>query len=324
MLNRNGRFLHRFAQDYTAMHHPLCLTATLQPPAIMLQRLFLAVCLLLTATTLHAQYIKPRNRLALPSEQPMDVMIQLDQTMLESDPAAANGIVVMNAGAIGGLAGGIASEIGEARMRHHLDPVLARLRQEMPSRNYTELLEAALRDKLAGTLQIGDIRILPKPVDGAPTTWTPSANNRRLLQVRARYTMTAGYRDLRISLDARINPPVTPALCRKDDPDFSQTLFYDVPATGIGYFSGPKDMATSWSAMSGEEAASHIEAGLEQLTAMLAWELAHKPKFGRTPGKQFEWRDGQYTTYGSVETEHDGRRWLRLRNGHLASVPVTD
>lgn len=53
--------------------------------------------------------------------------------------------------------------------------------------------------------------------------------------------MTAGYRDLRISLDARINPPVTPALCRKDDPDFSQTLFYDVPATGIGYFSGPKD-----------------------------------------------------------------------------------
>ena len=290
----------------------------------MLQRLFLAVCLLVTTTTLHAQYIKPRNRLALPLEPPMDVMIQLDQTMLESDPAASTGIVVTNAGAIGGLAGGIASEIGEARMRHHLDPVLARLRQEMPSRNYTKLLEAALRDKLASTLQIGDIHILPKSVGGGPTARMPSANNRRVLLVVARYTMTPGYRDLRVSLNTRIDPPAMPSLGRKDDPDFFQTLFYDVPASGIGYFSGPKDMATSWSTMRGEDAASHVQAGLEQLAAMLAWELAHKPKFGRISGKQFEWRDGQYTTYGSVETEHDGRRWLRLRNGHLASVPMTD
>jgi hypothetical protein len=288
----------------------------------MIRRLLPALCLLLATTTLHAQYLKPRNRLALPLEHPVDVVIQLDQTTLEADAATAVGIPGSNSGALGALAGGIAAEIGEARMRHHLDPVLARLQKEMPPQNYAALLEVELRDRLAGTLQIGAIHILPTPVDGAgPTASAPTATDRRILFVQARYAMTVGYRDLRIRLNARMNPPPTLQPGRKaTDPDFFQVMFYDVPATGIGYFSGPKDMAAAWSTMRGEDLAGHVKAGLGQLAAMLAWELARKPKFGRTPGKQFEWRDGQYGTYGSVETERDGRRWLRLRDGRLVSV----
>jgi hypothetical protein len=137
-----------------------------------------------------------------------------------------------------------------------------------------------------------------------------------LLDVDAAYYMTPYFRDFRVLLQVRLTQP------GRKEADFSQQLFYDMPAEGIGYFSGPSDMAAAWARLDGARASAHVEAGLRELARMLAYELQRSPKFGRIPGKQREWREGDFTTYGVAETGDGQRAWLRLRNGHLASVPA--
>jgi hypothetical protein len=265
--------------------------------------LFLPIMLLVSAAA-QAQYEKPRNRLQLPLSTPVTVRVALPQTQLEASDAP--GVSSAGAGPVGGA---IAATIADARMDRHLGPQLERLRAEMPPRDYTAVLAEALHAELAATegFPVAEVR-----TDAA----ADAAVEGPLLDIDAAYYMTPYFRDFRVVLRARVTRP------GRKEPDFSQQLFYDMPAEGIGYFSGPSDMAAAWSRLDGARAAAHVEAGLRGLARMLAYELRRSPKFGRIPGKQREWREGEFTTYGVVETGDGRRAWLRLRNGHLASVPA--
>jgi hypothetical protein len=256
--------------------------------------------LLLASMAVHAQYEKPRNRLQLPLSAPVTVRVALPQTRLEASDAPG-----VSSAAAGPVGGPIAATIADARMDRHLGPQLERLRAEMPQRDYAAVLVEALRTELAATpgFPVADIR-------------TDTASAGPTLQVEASYYMTPYFRDFRVVLRARLTRT------GQQEPDFSQQLFYDMPAEGIDYFSGPSDMAAAWSRLDGVRAAAHVESGLRELARMLAYELQRSPKFGRIPGKQREWREGTFTTYGVAENGHGGRAWLRLRNGHLASVPA--
>lgn len=259
--------------------------------------------MLLISATAQAQSEKPRNRLQLPLSTPVTVRVALPQTQLEASDAP--GVSTAGAGPVGGA---VAAPIADARMDRHLGPQLQRLLAEMPRRDYAVVLIEALRAELAATegFPIADVRT------GAAAD---AAVDGPLLEVDAAYYMTPYFRDFRIVLQARLTR------AGQKEPDFSQQLFYDMPAQGIDYFSGPADMAAAWARLDGAAAAAHVEAGLRELARMLAYELRRSPKFGRIPGKQREWREGQFTTYGVAETASGERVWLRLRNGHLASVP---
>lgn len=269
--------------------------------------LFLPIILptmLLISAAAQAQYEKPRNRLQLPLSTPVTVRLALPQTQLEASDAP--GVSTAGAGPVGGA---IAATIADARMDRHLGPQLLRLRAEMPPRDYAAVLAEALRAELAATegFPVADIRT------GAAAD---AAVDGPLLDIDAAYYMTPYFRDFRIVLRARLTRT------GQKEADFSQQLFYDMPAQGIDYFSGPSDMAAAWSRLDGARASAHVDAGLRELARMLAYELRRSPKFGRIPGKQREWREGQFTTYGVAETGSGERAWLRLRNGHLASVPA--
>ena len=269
--------------------------------------LFLPIILptmLLISAAAQAQYEKPRNRLQLPLSTPVTVRVALPQTQLEASDAPG-----VSSAAAGPVGGAIAATIADARMDRHLGPQLVRLRAEMPQRDYAAVLIEALRAELAATegFPVADVRTGAAAVVG---------DDGPLLEVDAAYYMTPYFRDFRIVLRARLTRT------GQKEPDFSQELFYDMPAQGIDYFSGPADMAAAWSRLDGARAAAHVEAGLRELARMLAYELRRSPKFGRIPGKQREWREGQFTTYGVAETGSGERAWLRLRNGHLASVPA--
>jgi hypothetical protein len=265
--------------------------------------IILPIMLLISAAA-QAQYEKPRNRLQLPLSTPVIVRVTLPQTQLEASDAP--GVSTAGAGPVGGA---IAATIADARMDRHLGPQLVRLRAEMPARDYAAVLVEALRTELAATegFPVADVRT------GAAAD---AAVDDPLLDVDAAYYMTPYFRDFRIVLRARLTRT------GQKEPDFSQQLFYDMPAQGIDYFSGPADMATAWARLDGARASAHVEAVLRELARMLAYELRRSPKFGRIPGKQREWREGQFTTYGVAETGSGERAWLRLRNGHLASVPA--
>lgn len=269
--------------------------------------LFLPIILptmLLISATAQAQYEKSRNRLQLPLSTPVTVRVALPQTQLEASDAP--GVSSAGAGPVGGA---IADTIADARMDRHLGPQLLRLRAEMPPRDYVAVLVEALRAELAATegFPVADVRT---------GTAAAAAVDGPLLEVDAAYYMTPYFRDFRIVLRARLTRT------GQKEPDFSQQLFYDMPAEGIGYLSGPSDMAAAWARLDGARASAHVDAGLRELARMLAYELRRSPKFGRIPGKQREWREGQFTTYGVAETGSGERAWLRLRNGHLASVPA--
>lgn len=256
---------------------------------------------LLIASTASAQYEKPRNQLQLPMPTAVTVRISLPQTRLEASSSP---------GVSSATGGAIAAAIADARMDRHLTPQLERLRTEMPSRDYAAMLADALRAEL-GTIdgfKLADVRV--------DTTDSPRTTADALLEVDAAYYMTPYFRDFRVVLQVRLGRPGV------KEPDFSQRLIYDMPAEGVGYFSGPSDMAAAWARLDGARAAAHVEAGFRELARMLAHELKRTPRFGRIPGRQREWREGEYTTYGVTEIDGGERVWLRLRNGYLASVPA--
>lgn len=264
-----------------------------------LSLLCLLPSLLLMSMTASAQFEKPRNRLQLPMSTPVTVRVSLPQTQLEasSSPGVSS--------ATGGM---VAAAIADMRMDRHLTPQLERLRVEMPARDYANLLVEALRSELTtiGAFPLSDVR-----VDG-----TTGATDGAVLDVDAMYYMTPYFRDLRVVLQVRLTRPGA------KEPEFSQRLIHDMPAEGIGYFSGPSEMAAAWARVDGARAAAHVETGLRELARMLAYELRHTPRFGRISGKQREWREGEFTTYGVAENQDGQRVWLRLRNGYLASVPA--
>lgn len=270
-----------------------------------------------SAAMAQAMIEKPRNRIALPMTVPVVVDIRMPQKEIESKPAEAYG------GALPGtIAGEISSAIARSREEKYVDPLLRRLRSEMPTRDYATILEAALRSELesAGLVRIQRIdRIGTGP--GNASAADPEA---QAFAISGSYYMTSFMRDLRVELYVRYGKRSTLASPNRDraGPEFSQRLFYDMPATGIGYFSGPAGMAEAWESLTGDQAADHVERGFRELAKMLAYELQRKPRFGRIPGKQYEWRDGQYATYGATEIREGDRAWLRMRSGALVSVPL--
>ncbi len=106
---------------------------------------------------------------------------------------------------------------------------------------------------------------------------------------------------------------------------FAQNVAYRQPRTRHGEKSGGlfgwmEVAAQDWEAVGPAEISAQIDAGVQEVAAMLAYELQRKPRFGRIPGKQYAIE----ATYAAVETRVGDRAWLRLRNGRLSSLPLSE
>ncbi|TXH72710.1 MAG: hypothetical protein E6Q88_05925 [Lysobacteraceae bacterium] len=273
---------------------------------------------LLWASGACAQWIKPTNGLALPLDAPLDIELVLPDQALgyQAHIPRPSGLSPLG------------DALGAETMRHqedkHLRPALARLNAAMTHDHRADALTAAIRREIEGTgkIKIGELRVHR----GVAVADLPRGDpDSRVLLLIARYDMEAGFMALAVSLDARYGPrSEVLALDRKPKLVFAQNIASRQPRVmhsgkSGGLFGWMQVAAQDWETTGPTAISAHIDAGLQDVAAMLAYELQRKPRFGRIPGKQY----AVETTYGVVETRIGDRAWLRLRNGRLSSLPLS-
>lgn len=275
--------------------------------------------LLLIAAPAYAQvyevWERPRNALALPISTPIAVDIYLPQKQLYALDISMNPMV-------GGLAGALIMNKADG-ISDRQDSVAGRLWAEMPGVDYGKLLHDAFL-KHVGSGQFTQIKRVtvhqatPTEVEKA----TPGDPDEQTLALVVRYYLSPALRDLRIVMAARLGPRalVTAPPRANRHPDFTQFLIYDVPGSKRT-FASEESRSAVWTDMGGDAIAGHVRAGMEDLMAMLPYELGTKPAFGRVPGKQIAWAEGQTFNYGIAVSHMGDRMLVRLRNGVLVSLP---
>jgi hypothetical protein len=277
--------------------------------------------LLVTAAPTHAQvydydhWEQPRNGLTIPVSTPVAVDIYLPQKQIYALDISTNPMM-------GGLVGALMMNKADG-INDRQDGVAARLMADMPEIDYGKLLHDAFAEHV-GPGQFAQIkritvhRSTPAEVEKA----TPGDPDEQTLSLVVRYYLSPALRDLRVVMAARLGPRalVTAPPRANRHPDFNQYLVYDVPGTKRT-FASEESRSAVWSDMGGDAIANHVRAGMEDVMAMLAYELGARPTFGRVPGKQIAWAEGQTFNYGVAESHMGDRMLVRLRNGVLVSLP---
>ncbi len=274
----------------------------------------------LCAGNASAQWIKPINGLTLPLDAPVDIELVLPSEALEYQTYIPRSSGLSPLG----------DAIGAANMHRmedkHLRPALARLNEGMTHEHRADALAAAIRRELdaSGVIKVGELRIhrgisladLPRDDPG-----------RNVLLLIARHELETGFTALAVSLDARYGPR-SEVLARGDRTPklvFAQTMTHRQPRVAHsgksgGLFGWMEVAAQDWETTGPETISRHIDAGQQEVAAMLAYELQRKPRFGRIAGKQY----AVEMTYGVIETRVGDRAWLRLRNGRISSLPLSE
>jgi hypothetical protein len=277
-----------------------------------------ALCLvaLLCIGSASAQSLyKPRNTLTLPLAEPLDIELHLKDEALGYRDYIATGT---------GLSP-IGDALAAARMRSKEDeiirPALARIQAGMTNAPRAEMLASAIRAELeaTGKVTIGTIRIHDSglPLPGVQ----PGDEARNVLLLVCHYEMDALFQGFVVGMYARYGTRAEIlASGRKQNLPFLQSLEYRETTPRGGFLSFAEDAARYWEGIGPEAIDRRIDSGLRDVAAMLAYELQHKPKFGRIAGKQF----GIGKQYAAIETERGDRAWLRVRNGQLASLPLSE
>lgn len=259
---------------------------------------------------------RPRNALTLPVSSPLAVDIYLPQEQLYALEISNNPMLV------GGLVGALIMNKNDST-NDRQDGIAGRLMADAPEVDYGQLLHDAFV-KHVGPAQFTQIkrvtvhRASPADVEKA----TPGDPDEQTLSLVVRYYLSPALRDLRIVMAARLGPRalVTAPPSTSQQPAFTQFLIYDVPGLKRT-FASEESRTAVWTGMGGGAIADHVRAGMESVMAMLAYELGTGPSFGRLPGKQIAWAEGQTFNYGVAESHAGDRMLVRLRNGVLVSLP---
>jgi hypothetical protein len=259
---------------------------------------------------------RPRNALTLPVSSPVTVDIYLPQEQLYALELSTNPMLV------GGLAGALVMNRNDS-INDRQEGIAARLMADVPEVDYDKLLNDAFVEHV-GAAQFTQIkrvtvhRASPADVEKA----TPGDPDEQTLSLVVRYYLSPALRDLRVVMAARLGPRglVTALPSAKQQPAFTQFLVYDVPGVKRA-FASEESRTAVWTEMGGGAIADHVRAGMEGVMAMLAYELGTGPSFGRLPGKQIAWAEGQTFNYGVAESHVGDRMLVRLRNGLLVSLP---
>lgn len=284
----------------------------------LLTPVFLAAALF--AGSASAQWIKPVNRLTLPLDAPVDIELVLPSEALEYQTYVPRSSGLSPLG----------DALGAANMHRmedkHLRPVVARLNAAMTHEHRADALAAAIRRELeaSGVIKIGELRIHRGVAVADLPRGDPSRN---VLLLIARHELETGFAALSVSLDARYGP-WSEVLPRDSTPKkllFAQTMTRRQPRVmhsgkSGGLFGWMEVAAQDWEKTGPETISAQIDAGQQEVAAMLAYELQRKPRFGRISGKQY----AVEMTYGVIETRVGDRAWLRLRNGRISSLPLSE
>lgn len=282
-----------------------------------MRRILICLAALLCIGTAPAQEaLKSRNRLTLPLAAPLDIEIHL-----ADDALGYREYVAMQMGI-----SPIGDALATARMRSKEDeiirPALARLQEGLSKAPRADMLAAAIRSELeaTGKVTVGTINVYEgsESVPGLQ----PGDDARNVLLLVCSYEMDAMLQAFIVSLHARYGTRAQVlSFGLKSDYAFMQALQHRESAARGGLWSFAEDAARYWEGMGPEVIDRRIDTGLRDVTAMLAYELQRKPRFGRIPGKQYA-IDKQYA---AIETERGDRAWLRVRtSGHLASLPLAE
>lgn len=268
----------------------------------------------------HAQgYLgKPHNDLRFPIETPVDVEVHLTQRDLEYQRLVYRGI------GLSPLGDALAAARLEKKETEHIDPAMAALTATPGNLGAANLLAQALREALAEVpgLTLGEMTVYDADHPPPPANAPPA--DRMVLLVRGYYSMLPMFSGFRVELQA-VYGQRSRAL--SEDPKvrnktaFLQRVFHDVGTAAPGMWTDPETTVPHWQQVGIERIREHAAEGLRETARMLAYELQRRPRTGRIPGKQYGWVDGPIINYGALETRRDGRAWLRVRNGHLVSVP---
>jgi hypothetical protein len=263
---------------------------------------------------------RPRNAVELPIAAPTTVEIYLPRQDLYAVPYNFDATLLA-----GPIAGGIAGWKQDKRNSRQ-DEVAASLQAQMPSVDYGVLLQQAF-EKYIGPAQFAVIKRVTVH-HGTPAEIKKATGDdptEQTLALVVRYYLGPSLCDLRISMSARLGPrSVVTNAPGTTAPVFSQILAYDVPG-GCGAIAHEAKQTQFWTAMGPTAISEHLRAGMDGVMVALSHALATAPRFGRIPGKPIGWGEGLYSnSVGVVEKRIDDRVLVRLRNGLLVSLPISD
>jgi hypothetical protein len=137
------------------------------------------------------------------------------------------------------------------------------------------------------------------------------------------YQFTPLFREFRVTLSAEV---IGQDAKGKPFHRFNQRLYYEVPAARLaGITKLAERNMQFWRADEGRAVRDTLAAAPAALVEMLAFDIPQTVRLGRIRGKQTYFLDpGQVSTYWVAIHEAESRQWLRLRNGYLVNLPLSD
>ena len=256
-----------------------------------------------------------------PAAPPATIEIVATQPDLAVDPIKIGGLGAMSTGAIF-LENGL-RKASEASGDRRAVP----LRSELAGHDFTARFEQALKARLAAAGLAIDVRTRrTERSDDEPLAPGEPA---RVLSMTPRHAMDSNFETLAISVDSwDLDRSLRGAGWLKQKLQGAN----DYPANRLGYSvrfrmqrlagSGASEDATRWAALGGAELAAMIDAGVDEVAAMIVHDLTPAGIADRGNRKQLgfvpfdgEPQRGRYVTV-------DGKRWLRDRRGLQAAHAI--
>lgn len=222
---------------------------------------------------------------------------------------------------MGGVASIAANAVLERQTRNSATPLFARLDEELPREQVRDFLLGQLRDG-NWRRHFPDLEAVEECAGTAQEYARTQGGEAPWLALTFRYYFSGNLSSLELEMEAEVGNGrelVTNVQGVKGPgARYTQTLDYLVSAQGLGAWITPRESAEYWTGLGVDYTAEAIRAGSAELVQMLDFELGQVPLRGRQKGAQYAHGD----SFG-VEVHRAGdRRWIRIRNGRVASVRI--
>jgi len=228
------------------------------------------------------------------SGQPFELTISIPQPKLVVQKFEGGGVSL--------IADAISSGLHERRVEAQQGGV-SRLGSRIIELELPRLLQSAADRHLADVLDLV----------AAPAAAT------RQLTVRFEYYLTWELRRLQLRMTAESRAvDASP----DDKPAFHQRLYFDIHAPKMTGRHKDDQYMGYWSGLESEPLRRELERGIDQLFAMLAYDVPRNFEIGHRKGRRYGTSDMDLQLVGLSIHELDGRRWVRATNGYLVNIPI--
>jgi hypothetical protein len=251
-------------------------------------------------------------------------------------PSNLSNAMGSSGGAIGSIIGSIAdASIDNARAKKAesaVKPIRDALIDYQPGNVLAADLQKALATVPGASPSHVDVRQVIDPETTAK--WINGSGNASVLLVTLNYKLSPNFDSIVISAEASLHAGGNRlANIAQTKPDLPPLVYYNdlsttVALPGLNGPQSPEGMVTLWAADGGQPARTALNAGLQELAAMIAYDLtAPAPLDGKLYKAPKDAETRQVTIiaappyqYGYVEHTAEGRAWLRLPSGELAAI----